>query len=273
MQHDRPPQRHRVQFMVGSPILSRMGTTILCSMIGPSAPSYPIHGRLVHSFQDGDHRLMQYDQPLSAIVSRSWSARPFLPGWGPPSYAVRSAPQRHRFQFMVGSSIPSRMVTTVLCSMIGPSAQSYPVHGQLVHSFQDGDHHLMQHDQPLNAIVSSSRSTPQFLPGWRPPSYAARSAHQCHRVQFTIGLTHSFQDGDHRLMKCDRPLNAIVSRSRSAHPYFLRWRPSSYAVRSAPQRHRTSIMVSSAHSLQDRDHHFMQHDRPLSSIVSCSCLG
>ncbi|CAH9125304.1 unnamed protein product [Cuscuta epithymum] len=184
-------------------------------MIGPSAPSYPVHG----------------------------SARPFPPGWRRPSYAVRPAPQRHRTQLTFSSPIPSRMATTVLCSMIGPSAPSYPVHG----------------------------SARPFPPGWRRPSYAVRPSLQRHRTQLTFsssipsrvatnvlcitigpsapscpdsrfGSPIPFQDGDDRLMQYDRPLSAIV-------PGFT---------------------VQLAHSLRDGDDRLMQHDRPLNAIVSLS---
>ncbi|CAH9073975.1 unnamed protein product, partial [Cuscuta epithymum] len=162
---------------------------------------------------------MQYDRPLSAIVPSSRSARPSLPGWRRPSYAVRSAPQRHRTQLTFSSSIPpgwrrtsyaprsapqrhrvqvhgsarpfpSRMATTVLCSTIGPSAPSYPARVQLVHPFQGGDERLMHHDRPLSAIVS----------------------------RFTVRLAHSLQDGDDRLMQYDRPLSAIIPSSRFGSP-------------------------------------------------------
>ncbi|CAH9111010.1 unnamed protein product [Cuscuta epithymum] len=162
-----------------------MATTVLCSTIGPSAPSYPAHVRLVHPFQGGDERLMHHDRPLSAIVSR---------------FTVR-----------------------------------------LAHSLQDGDDRLMQHDRPLSAIVSLSRPDRPSLPGWRRTSYASRSATQRHRVQFTVQLAHSLQDGDDRLMQYDRPLSAIVPSSRSARPSLPGWRRTSYASRSAPQRHRVQI--------------------------------
>ncbi|CAH9124918.1 unnamed protein product [Cuscuta epithymum] len=70
----------------------------------------------------------------------------------------------------------------------------------------------MHHDRPLSAIVS----------------------------RFTVRLAHSPQDGDDRLMQYDRPLSAIVpsSRSGSARPSLPGWRQTSYASRSAPQRHR-----------------------------------
>ncbi|CAH9142913.1 unnamed protein product [Cuscuta epithymum] len=167
-----------------------MATTVLCSTIGPSAPSYPAHVRLVHPFQ----------------------------GWRRTSYASRSAPQRHRV-LIHGSDrpFPSRMATTVLCSTIGPSAPSYPAHVRLVHPFQGGDERLMHHDRPPQrhrVLIHGSdraslpgwrrtsyavRSAPQrhrtwlhgsartFPPGWRRPSYAARSAPQRHRVSFTFG--------------------------------------------------------------------------------------
>ncbi|CAH9135284.1 unnamed protein product [Cuscuta epithymum] len=176
-----------------------------------------------------------------------------------------SAPSHLASRF--GPPIPFRMATTVLCSTIGPSAPSYPAHVQLVHPFQDGDERLMHHDRPLSAIVSHGSARP-FPPGWRRPSYAARSASQRHRVSFTFGSPHSLQDGDERLMQCDRPLSAIalgftvrpahslqdgddrlmqhdrllgaiVSLSRSDRPFPPGWRRPSYAVRSAPQRHRT----------------------------------
>ncbi|CAH9080901.1 unnamed protein product [Cuscuta epithymum] len=69
----------------------------------------------------------------------------------------------------------------------------------------------MQHDRPLSAIVSLSRSDHASPPGWR------RTSHMQH----------------------DRPLSAIVSLSRSDRVSLPGWRRTSYAVRSAPQRHRT----------------------------------
>ncbi|CAH9143813.1 unnamed protein product [Cuscuta epithymum] len=139
-----------------------MATTVLCSTIGPSAPSYPAHVRIVHPFQGGDERLMHHDRPLSAIVSR---------------FTVRIA-----------------------------------------HSLQDGDDHLMQYDRPLSAIVPSSCSARPSLPGWRRTSYASRSAPQRHRV-----LIHG-----------------------SDRPFPPGWRRPSYAVRSAPQRHHTQLTFSSS---------------------------
>ncbi|CAH9075377.1 unnamed protein product [Cuscuta epithymum] len=246
---------------------------------------------------------MQYDRPLSAIVPGSRSARPSLPGWRRTSYAVRPAPQRHRTQLTVrlvhpfqggderlvhhdrplsaivsssrfGSPIPSRMATTVLCSMIGPSAPSYPVHG----------------------------SARPFPPGWRRPSYAVRPAPQRHRTQLTVRLVHPFQGGDERLVHHDRPLSAIVSSSRfgspipsrmattvlcsmigpsapsypvhgSARPFPPGWRRPSYAVRPAPQRHRTLLTVRLVHPFQGGDERLVHHDRPLSAIVSSSRFG
>ncbi|CAH9133751.1 unnamed protein product, partial [Cuscuta epithymum] len=196
--------------------------------------------RLVHSLQDGDDRLMQYDRPLSAIVpsSRSarpfppgWrrtsyasrsapqrhrvqihgSARPFPPGWRRPSYAVRSAPQRHRTQLTFSSSIPSRMATNVLCITIGPSAPSCP-------------------DSRFGSSIPSRMATTVLCSTIGPsaPSYPAH-----------LQLVHSLQDGDERLMHHDRPLSAIVSR----------------------------FTVRLVHSLQDGDDRLMQYDRPLSAIV------
>ncbi|CAH9083315.1 unnamed protein product [Cuscuta epithymum] len=221
-----------------------MATTVLCSTIGPSAPSYPAHVQLVHPFQGGDERLMHHDRPLSAIVSR---------------FTVRIA-----------------------------------------HSLQDGDDRLMQYDRPLSAIVPSSCSARPSLPGWRRTSYASRSAPQRHRV-----LIHS-----------------------SDRPFPPGWRRPSYAVRSAPQRHHTQLTFSSsipsrvatnvlcitigpsapscpdsrfgspipsrmattvlcstigpsapsypahvriAHSFQGGDERLMQHDQRLCAIVSGSC--
>ncbi|CAH9142076.1 unnamed protein product [Cuscuta epithymum] len=154
---------------------------------------------------------MQHDRPLSAIVSGSCSGRPSPPGRRRPFYAARSAPQRHRVSFTFGSRIPSRMATTVLCSTIGPSAPSCLFHVRIAHLFRDGDERLMQCDRPLSAIV----------PG------------------FTVRLAHSLQDGDDRLMQHDRPLSAIVSLSRPDRASLPGWRRTSYAVRSAPQRHCT----------------------------------
>ncbi|CAH9111172.1 unnamed protein product [Cuscuta epithymum] len=279
-----------------------MATTVLCSMIGPSAPSYPVHG----------------------------SARPFPPGWRRPSYAVRPAPQRHRTRLTFSSSIPSRVATNVLCSMIGPSAPSYPAHVQLAHPLQDGDDRLVHHDRPLSAIVSSSRfgspipsrMATTVLCSTTGPSAPSYPAH--------VQLVHPFQGGDERLMQYDRPLSAIIPSSRSARPsppggrrpscasrsapsapscpvhgsarpFPPGWRRPSYAVRPAPQRHRTRLTFSSsipsrvatnvlcsmigpstpsypahvqlAHPLQDGNDRLVHHDRPLSAIVSSSRFG
>ncbi|CAH9100875.1 unnamed protein product [Cuscuta epithymum] len=197
-----------------------MATTVLCSTIGPSAPSYPAHVRLVHPFQGGDERLMHHDRPLSAIVSRfTVRIAHFPPGWRRPSYAVRSAPQRHRTQLTFGSSIPSRVATNVLCITIGPSAPSCPDSrfGSPI-SLQDGYDRLMQYDRPLSAIVPSPRSDRPSLPGWRRTSYASRSTPQRDRVQIH-GSDRPFPPG---------------------------WRRPSYVVRSAPQRHRTQLMFGSS---------------------------
>ncbi|CAH9132751.1 unnamed protein product [Cuscuta epithymum] len=163
---------------------------------------------------------MHHDRPLSAIVSRfTVRIAHFPPGWRRPSYAVRSAPQRHRTQLTFSSSIPSRVATNVLCITIGPSAPSCPDSrfGSLI-SLQDGDDRLMQYDRPLSAIVPSSRSARPSLPGWRRTSYASRSAPQRHRV-----LIHG-----------------------SDRPFPPGWRRPSYAVRSAPQRHHTQLTFSSS---------------------------
>ncbi|CAH9122362.1 unnamed protein product [Cuscuta epithymum] len=209
------PQRHRTQLTFSSSIPSRVATNVLCITIGPSAPSCPDSrfGSPI-PFQDGNDRLMQYDRPLSAIVPSSRSARPSLPGWRRTSYASRSAPQRHRVQ----------------------------IHG----------------------------SARPFPPGWRRPSYAVRSAPQRHRTQLTFSSSIPsrvatnvlcitigpsapscpdsrfdspipLQDGDDRLMQYDRPLSAIVPSSRLARPSLPGWRRTSYASRSAPQRHRVQI--------------------------------
>ncbi|CAH9126227.1 unnamed protein product, partial [Cuscuta epithymum] len=209
--------------------------------LGAIVPDFTV--RLAHSFQDGDDRLIQHDRLLSAIVSLSRSDRPI-----PSRMATNvlcsaigpSAPSYLASRF--GSPIPSRMATTVLCSTIGFSAPSCLFHVRIAHSFQDGDDRLMRYDRPLSAIVPSSRSVRPSLPGWRRTSYASRSASQRHRVSFTFGSPHSLQDGDKRLMQCDRPLGAIVH----------------------------GFTVRLAHSLQDGDDRLMQHDRLLSAIVSLS---
>ncbi|CAH9124688.1 unnamed protein product [Cuscuta epithymum] len=211
---------------------------------------------------------MQYDRPLSAIVPNSRSARPSLPGWRRTSYAVRSAPQRHRTQLTFSSSIPSRVATNVLCITISAPAPSCLFHVRIA----------------------------PFPPGWRRTSYAVRSAPQRHRTQLTfsssipsrvatnvlcimigfsapsclfhVRIVHPFQGGDERLMHHDRLLSAIVSLSRSDRPSLPGWRRTSYASRSASQRHRVSFTFGSPHSLQDGDERLMQNDRPLSAIVS-----
>ncbi|CAH9083369.1 unnamed protein product [Cuscuta epithymum] len=211
---------------------------------------------------------MQYDRPLSAIVPSSRSARPSLPGWRRTSYASRSAPQRHRVQihgsprpFPPGWRRPSYAVRSALQRHRTQLTFSSSI------PFQGGDDRLMQYDRPLSAIVPSSRSARPSLSGWRRTSYASRSASQRHRVSFTFGSPHSLQDGDERLMQYDRPLSAIVPSSRSARPSLSGWRRTSYASRSASQRHRVSFTFGSPHSLQDGDERLMQYDRPLSAIV------
>ncbi|CAH9140939.1 unnamed protein product [Cuscuta epithymum] len=161
-----------------------MATTVLCSTIGPSAPSCLFHVRIAHPFQDGDERLMQCDRPLSAIV---------------PGFTVR-----------------------------------------LAHSLQDGDDRLMQHDRPLSAIVSLSRPDRASLPGWRRTSYAVRSAPQRHRT-WLHGSARTFPSG---------------------------WRRPSYAARSAPQRHRVSFTFGSRIPSRMAIDRLMQHDWPLGGIMS-----
>ncbi|CAH9144831.1 unnamed protein product, partial [Cuscuta epithymum] len=218
----------------GSPFPSRMATTVLCSTIGFSAPSCLFHVRIAHLFQDGDGRLMRYDRPLSAIVPgftvrlahslqdgddrlmqhdrllsaivslsrsdraslpgwrrtsyavrsapqrhRTWlhgSARPFPPGWRRPSYAARSASQRHRVSFTFGSRISSRMATDVLCGTIGPSAPSYL-------------------DSRFGSPIPSRMATTVLC------STIGFSAPSC---LFHVRIAHLFQDGDRRLMRYDR---------------------------------------------------------------------
>ncbi|CAH9075910.1 unnamed protein product [Cuscuta epithymum] len=184
MQHDRLLSAIVSLSRSDRPIPSRMATNVLCSAIVPSAPSYLASPfGLPHSIQDGDERLMQHDRLLSAIVSLSRSDRPI-----PSRMATNvlcsaigpSAPSYLASRF--GSTIPSRMATTVLCSTIGFSAPSCLFHVRIA----------------------------PFPSGWRRPSYVARSASQRHRVSFMFGSPHSLQDGDERLMQCDRPLSAIV---------------------------------------------------------------
>ncbi|CAH9085581.1 unnamed protein product [Cuscuta epithymum] len=221
-----------------------MATTVLCSMIGQSAPSYPAHVQLVHPFQGGDERLMHHDRPLSAIVSRLTVRL---------AHSLQDGDDRLMQYDRPLSAIVSRLTV------------------RLAHSLQDGDDRLMQYDRPLSAIVPSSRSARPSLPGWRRTSYASRSAPSapsCPDSRFgspipsrmattvlcsTIGpsapsylahvrLVHPFQGGDERLMHHDRPLSAIMSR----------------------------FTVRLAHSLQDGDDRLMQYDRPLSAIVPSS---
>ncbi|CAH9071351.1 unnamed protein product [Cuscuta epithymum] len=302
---------------------------------------------------------MQYDRPLSAIVPGSRSARPSLPGWrrtshasrsapqrhrvqirgsdhpSPPgwrrpSYAVRSAPQCHRTQLTFSSSIPSRMATNVLCITVGPSAPSCPdsrfgssippgwrrtsyasrsapqrhrvlIHGSDRPSLQDGDDRLMQYDRPLSAIVPGSRSARPSLPGWRRtsyasrsapqrhrvqirgsdhpsppgwrrPSYAVRSAPQCHRTQLTFSSSIPSRMATNVLCITIGPSAPSCPDSRFGSSIPPGWRRTSYASRSAPQRHRVQIH-GSARPFPSRmvTNVFMQHDRPLSAIVSGSC--
>ncbi|CAH9098693.1 unnamed protein product [Cuscuta epithymum] len=176
--------------------------------------------RLAHSFRDGDDHLMQHDRPLSAIVSlsrsdraslpgwrrtsyavrsapqrhRTWlhgSARTFPPGWRRPSYAARSAPQRHRVSFTFGSRISPRMATNVLCSAIGPSAPSY-----LASRF--GSH------IPFRTTVLCSTIGP--------------SAPSC---LFHVRIMHPLQDGDERLIcsTISAPAPSCLARVRLAHPF------------------------------------------------------
>ncbi|CAH9090626.1 unnamed protein product [Cuscuta epithymum] len=226
----------------GSPIPSRMATTVLCSTIGFSAPSCLFHVRIA-PFPPGWRRT-SYAVRSAPQRHRTWlhgSARPFPPGWRRPSYVARSASQRHRVSFTFGSP----------------------------HSLQDGDERLMQYDRPpqRHRIWLHGSARP-FPPGWRRPSYVARSASQRHRVSFTFGSPHSLQDGDERLMQYDRP----PQRHRtwlhgSARPFPPGWRRPPYVARSASQRHRVSFTFGSPHSLQDGDERLMQYDRPLSAIV------
>ncbi|CAH9068601.1 unnamed protein product [Cuscuta epithymum] len=224
------------------PIPSRMATNVLCSAIGPSAPSYPAHVQLVHPLQGGDERLMHHDRLLSAIVSLSHSARPF----------------------------PSTMATNVLCSAIGPSAPSYPAHVQLVHPLQGGDERLMHHDRLLSAIVSLSHSARPFPStmatnvlcsaiGPSAPSYPAH-----------VQLVHPLQGGDERLMHHDRLLSAIVSLSRSDRPIPSRMATNVLCSAIGPSAPSYPAHVQLVHPLQGGDERLMHHDRLLSAIVSLS---
>ncbi|CAH9050062.1 unnamed protein product [Cuscuta epithymum] len=206
-------QRHRVSFTFGSRISSRMATNVLCGTIGPSAPSYldsrfgsPIPSRMATTVLCST---IGFSAPSCLVHVRiapfpsRMATNVLCSAIGP------SAPSYLASRF--GSPIPSRMATTVLCSTIGFSAPSCLFHVRIAHLFQDGDKRLMRYDRPLSAIVP----------------------------RFTVRLAHSLQGGDDRLMQHDRLLSAIVSLSCSDRASLPGWRQTSYAVRSAPQRHRT----------------------------------
>ncbi|CAH9141824.1 unnamed protein product [Cuscuta epithymum] len=239
-------QRHRVSFTFGSPHSLQDGDERLMQCDRPLSAIVPgFTVRLAHSLQDGDDRLMRHDRLLSAIVSLSRSDRPIPSRMATNvSYAARTAPQRHRVWFTLGSPIPSRMATNV-----SYAARSAPQRHRVwltlgsPHSLQDGDERLMQCDRPLSAIVPgfTVRIAP-FPPGWRRPSYAARSAPQCHRVWLTLGSPIPFR------------MATNVS----------------YAARSAPQRHRVWLTLGSPIPFRMATNVFMQHDQRLSAIVSGS---
>ncbi|CAH9131396.1 unnamed protein product [Cuscuta epithymum] len=206
-------QRHRVSFTFGSPHSLQDGDERLMQCDRPLSAIVPgFTVRLAHSLQDGDDRPMQHDRLLSAIVSLSRSDCPI-----PSRMATNvlcsaigpSAPSYLASRF--GSPIPSRMATTVLCSTIGFSAPSCLFHVRIA-PFPPGWRRTSYavRSAPQRHRTWLHGSARPFPSGWRRPSYAARSASQRHRVSFTFGSPHSLQDGDERLMQCDRPLSAIV---------------------------------------------------------------
>ncbi|CAH9085166.1 unnamed protein product [Cuscuta epithymum] len=223
MQHDRLLSAIVSLSRSDRPIPFRMATTVLCGTIGPSAPSYPAHVQLVHPLQGGDERLMHHDRLLSAIVSLSHSARPF-----PSRMATNvlcsaigpSAPSYLASRF--GSPIPSRMATTVLCSTIGFSAPSC-LHSRSARPFPSR--------MATNVLCSAiGPSTPSYLAsrfGSPIPSRMATTV-----LCGTIGFS----------------APSCLFHVRIA-PFPPGWRRTSYAVRSAPQRHRTQVTVRLAHSL------------------------
>ncbi|CAH9142801.1 unnamed protein product [Cuscuta epithymum] len=221
-----------------------MATNVLCITIGPSAPSCPTV-RLAHSLQDGDDRLMQHDRLLSAIVSLSRSDRP-IPSRTATNVLCSaigpSAPSHLASRF--GPPIPSRMATTVLCSTIGFSVPSCLFHVPIAHSLQDGDDRLMQCDRPLSAIV----------------------------LGFTVRLAHSLQDGDERLIcsTISAPVPSCLAHVRVAYPFQDGDERLLCSTISAPA---PSCLahVRVAHPFQDGDERlFMQHDQRPSAIVSGS---
>ncbi|CAH9093060.1 unnamed protein product [Cuscuta epithymum] len=170
------PQRHRVSFTFGSRISSRMATNVLCSAIGPSAPSYLasrfgshipfrmattvlcstigpsapsclFHVRIMHPLQDGDERLIcsTISAPAPSCLARVRLAHPFQDG------------DEH-----------------LLYSSIGPSAASCLVHLRLRPCHLGWGTRRMQHDWPLGGIMSSPPSAPPMPSRMGDPSYAAR---------------------------------------------------------------------------------------------------
>ncbi|CAH9117147.1 unnamed protein product [Cuscuta epithymum] len=202
--------------------------------------------RLAHSLQDGDDRLMQHDRLLSAIVSlsrsdraslpgwrrtsyavrsapqrhRTWlhgSARPFHPGWRRPSYAARSASQRHRVSFTFGSRISSRMATNVLGGTIGPLAPSY-----LASRFGSPIPSRMATTVLCSAIGPSAPSYLASRFGSPIPFQDGDERLLCSTISAPapsrlahVRVAHPFQDGDERLfMQHDQRPSAIASGSR-----------------------------------------------------------
>ncbi|CAH9070738.1 unnamed protein product [Cuscuta epithymum] len=202
----------------GSPIPFRMATTVLCSTIGFSAPSCLFHVQLVHPFQGGHERLMQYDRTLSAIVPSSRSARPSLPGWPRTSYASRSA-----------------------------SAPSCLAHVRVAHPFQDGDERLYAaRSAPQRHRVWLTLGSPVPFRMATNVSYAARSAPQRHRVRLTLGSPIPFRMATNVSYAARSALQRHRVRLTLGSPIPFRMATNvSYAARSALQRHRVWLTLGS----------------------------
>ncbi|CAH9113345.1 unnamed protein product [Cuscuta epithymum] len=182
-----------------------MATNVLCSAIGPSAPSY-----LASRFGSHIPSRMATNVLCSAI--------------GP------SAPSYMASRFF--SHIPSRMATTVLCSTIGPSAPSCLFHVRITHPLQDGDKRLICStiSTPTPSCLARVRLAHPFQDGDEHLLYSSigPSAASC-LVHLRLRPCHL--GWGTRLMQHDWPLGGIMSSPPSAPPMPSRMGDLSYAAR------------------------------------------
>ncbi|CAH9080786.1 unnamed protein product [Cuscuta epithymum] len=214
---------------------------------------------------------LYHDRPLSAIVSRlTVRLAHCLPGWRRTSYAVRSAPQRHR-TWLHGSARPF------------PPGWRRPSYAARSAS--------QRHR------VSFTFGSPHSLPGWRRTSYAVRSAPQRHRT-WLRGSARPFPSRMETTVLCSTigfsvpsclvhvriapfpsrmATNVLCSAIGPSAPSYLASRFGS----PIPSRMATTVLCSTigfsapsclfhvriAHLFQDGDERLMRYDRPLSAIV------